>query len=378
MYCKIPKDILMTVLLNAAKVVALHPINSVLECFRMTFNKDSIAITASDGETQVTIQTESGAETDAPAVILANAAILTDSLREMPDGEIELRSDTETNTLSLAWGTGSCTMPTFSDSFPLMKDPETEKRTILSVPADILASRMAGAIYAVCADNFRPNLNSLYLETGEKLEFTGSEGNILAHAEAAAEKGTPLQKMLIPLPAAKAICRLLPDTDTPVTLVSDGRRITLTFDQTEINTRLVDSKYPDYKTLLPKDVQTSVTINRKDALSAISRASAYDPDGVVTITVDPAQILIESTNAMTKANIKESLPAKVTGVGLRASYSAAHLKNVISHIHGDNITVSFSGERNIAMFRNVEGCGLQETAIVTPRMIIEQPQKAKK
>lgn len=111
--------------------------------------------------------------------------------------------------------------------------------------------------------------------------------------------------------------------------------------------RLLEGNYPDTSRLIPSEYKTSVTVNGKQLLQAIDRASLLareDRNNIVRFSAEGGNTLEVSSNSPEVGKVEELIEAQeVTGEELKISFSAKYMMDALKAIDGQNIEVHFTG-----------------------------------
>lgn len=381
MKATILKEKLIETLLSVTKVVQNKPINSLLETVVLAFGKDTLTMTAGNGETMVTMQLKEGVTVAAEPGIefLAMAKPLTDSIREMPEGEIEISYNPGEPTMTISWATGSCKAPAYENDFPYEKQPDPEAAQSLDIPAAMLLEGLEATFFAAADDMLRPNISAILIETGTVLGFTATNLMILTHRESPSPCEASEAQILLPRSAADIVRRLIPDDDEPVHIVHDGHRITFTHRDTVINTRLEQARFPAYRTIIPKNSDTAIILDRKTLSGTVSRSSIYSDDDTICLAAGPDGLTVKARSLTTKADTTEKIEATVTGESTECWFPGKHMKEILRNINGDNVTLRLSGPSKPILIEGQENEGYDAFSMLLTRQAPpELPNKKSK
>jgi DNA polymerase-3 subunit beta len=118
-------------------------------------------------------------------------------------------------------------------------------------------------------------------------------------------------------------------------------------------TRLIDERFPDYDSVIPKDNKKVLNVSKNEFLSAIRRVSIFSNKSTHQVAVNLKEkqvcnISTEDPEKSTKAN--ESLSVEYKGEELTIGYNAEYLKDVVSHIPTENVIINFNTSISAALF----------------------------
>jgi len=132
-----------------------------------------------------------------------------------------------------------------------------------------------------------------------------------------------------------------------VKVAIDSTKIMFIFDNTIIETRLLDDDFPDTSKLIPPSFKQVLKISSKEFVNAIERTSFIKTDGknIVKLSIDNAKVDITATSSNQIGSFFESIKViSFEGEPFNISCSVKYLTEAIKALDSDNITISFSGE----------------------------------
>ena len=125
-----------------------------------------------------------------------------------------------------------------------------------------------------------------------------------------------------------------PDNPTTVHITCSHNRISFSFDNIYMTSRLIEGAFPDYKKVIPNDFSTKVTVDTDlfsaaiDRVSLISRSNEYN---IIRLSFTQGQIHISSNNPdIGKA--EETVPASVEGPDVNIAFNAKYVTDVFKNI----------------------------------------------
>jgi len=130
-----------------------------------------------------------------------------------------------------------------------------------------------------------------------------------------------------------------------VDIAIDAQKISFLFNNTMIQTRLLDDVFPDTSKFIPLSFTQKLIINSRDLNSAIDRSSFIKSEGknIIKMTITDQSIDISSSNQI--GSSFETIPVvSFEGNPLEISCSGKYLQDAIKAINSENVNISFSGD----------------------------------
>ena len=131
-----------------------------------------------------------------------------------------------------------------------------------------------------------------------------------------------------------------------IIIAIDKQKISFIFNDTVIDTRLLDDEFPDTSRLIPTSFQQKLVVYAKDLANAIDRTLFIKADGKNTIklNIDSSKIELTSSNQSTLSSLEHIDVISYEGSSLEISCSGKYLQDAIKAIDSDEVIINFSGE----------------------------------
>ena len=160
-----------------------------------------------------------------------------------------------------------------ADEFPGITSQDDEYG--LAIPEGALRALLSSVQYAMAKSDMRYYLLGVLLDVGpESITAVATDGHRMAVAEHEMKTGveSPIQ-LIIPSKGVEELNKILTDQDQDVVLHLAGNhlRLDLSGDRCAFHTMLVDGKYPEYRTVIPKERKMRAKVSRDALLKAAER-----------------------------------------------------------------------------------------------------------
>ena len=228
------------------------------------------------------------------------------------------------------------------DDFPPF--PEISPKHRVRVDSGILRNALERVVFAAATDDARPVLTGVKMEVeGDKATFAAADGFRLS-IETAQLMEAPEEAFdaLIPARALRELAALTAGSAATVEIMvseSGGEAMFRVGDEVEMITQLIAGTYPDYKSLVPQNSDTTMTIPIESVEqvarsmeviaregSAIVRMVANDAEGQGRLTV--------SSNAEDLGNSEGILDIDLEGEDGKIAFNVRFLNDLIQNAQG--------------------------------------------
>ncbi|PID30402.1 DNA polymerase III subunit beta [Candidatus Saccharibacteria bacterium] len=296
-----------------------------------------------------------GVKVDTPGEITIPARLLQEYVANLPKAPVELELSGSELTIKCQ-GFSSTMRGIDAKEFPELPTIDEAKAVHYQLQIGEFKQAIAQTLFACSKDATRPVLTGVYWHSFEgKLYLAATDGYRLA--ERRLVDTTSEIAAIIPSSTLQEVVRIIHDDDEAVDVLFDESQVRLRVGQTEITSRLIDGKYPDYRQLIPKitDVAAAVSVQDLVRTAKIAGLFARETGGSIIIRADDEQnsFTIESVATELGENAS-TLSTDVSGSGT-VSLNSRYLAEVLSVIDSDQVSIGFSGKLAPILLRPADG-----------------------
>ncbi|MEO5574350.1 MAG: DNA polymerase III subunit beta [Gammaproteobacteria bacterium] len=213
--------------------------------------------------------------------------------------------------------------------------------------------------FAMAQQDVRYYLNGLMLELGEgKITAVATDGHRLALCEATAQlEFTEARQAIIPRKAVTEMSRLLADTDDLIQIQLGTNHIQFTTSEMSFTSKLIDGRFPDYHSVLPKGGDKLVTADRQLLRQALTRASVLSNEKYRSIRFH----LSEGTLRLYAHNpeqeeAEEEIAVDYQGGELEIAFNATYLLETLGAIAEDHVRITLLDGNSSCLIQGREDC----------------------
>lgn len=253
------------------KAVPAKSTMPILECMVINVNETKIKLIGNDME--LGIETIVKGDILTSGTIAINAKVFSEIIRKLPDNEVTI--DTDSNYMA----TIICEKAKFTisgksaDEFPAL--PKIEKKSALTISQFSLKEVIRQTVFSI-SDN-----ESNKIMTGELFEIYENEmkvvsldGHRISIRKIELKQAFEPTKVIVPGKTLIEVSKILSgEISDEVSIYFTEKHILFEFDDTLVLSRLIEGEYYKINQMLSADYETKVTINKKEFLSCIDRAT---------------------------------------------------------------------------------------------------------
>ncbi len=278
-----------------------------------------------------------------PGSFTVPARLMSEFISSLPAGNVEL--ELQNNTLSVTSGGYSSKINGMqADEFPDV--PAMTPTHEFEIEAALLKRAIQQVAPVTSSDDTRPFLTGVYWHSHEgKLYMAASDGYRLAEKCLLNTFGGELAA-IVPSSTLQEVVRVLADDVATISVQLDENQIRFQLGDIEITSKLIEGTYIDYRQLIPKDSETTVTINRSNfsRITKVASLFARDSGGGITVTADQEKgaVSIHSIASQLGENTSEA-EAIISSDG-KVTLNSRYLIEALNCVDGSPIIFAFSGK----------------------------------
>ena len=225
----------------------------------------------------------------------------------------------------------------------------------IEIDADVLLKVITQTSFATSDKETRPVLTGVNFKCdGSILECVATDSFRLAK-KTIHVNNTQSFNITIPAKSLGEVAKTLERDEKVLICVSD-KKAQFWIDHTVIQTRLIDGLYPETSRLIPTEFMYELTLDARDILNAIDRASFIKSEGISIVKLSASQNeIVISTKSQEVGSSMEKLQAiSYKGNPVEISFSGRYVFDAVRVLNGSVVKLEFSGEMKPFIIRNMD------------------------
>ncbi|TAN52874.1 MAG: DNA polymerase III subunit beta [Methylococcaceae bacterium] len=193
--------------------------------------------------------------------------------------------------------------------------------------------------FAMALQDVRFYLNGLLLEVEQDvLRAVTSDGHRLAYSEQKLDIPVSTQyQVIIPRKGVAELYRLLGGWEDNVEISLGSNNLRALIGDTLFSVKLLDSKYPDYRRVIPSDLGLTFFINKLTLKHALSRVIVVCPEKFRAVRFDcQADALTLSASGPDHEDASDVVDAHI-GKDFQTAYNGSYVLDALNHCDSDMI-----------------------------------------
>lgn len=260
-----------------SKAVPSKTTMPILECILIDATTNIIKFTANDME--LGIETVVPGEIREKGLIAIDAKIFSEIVRKLPDNEVVIETQANLQTLI------TCEKAKFNISGKSGEEfsylPYIEKENPVELSQFTLKEIIRQTIFTISDHDSNKLMTGELFEINESiLKLVALDGHRISIRKVELSSAYENKKVIVPGKTLIEVSKILSgEAESKVCIYFTSNHIVFEFDQTVVVSRLIEGEYFRIDQMLSSDYETKVTINKKEMLSCIDRATLLVKEG---------------------------------------------------------------------------------------------------
>lgn len=272
------------------------------------------------------------------------ARLVTEFVSNLPKGTVDIVSKGTSMTVR-SGQYESIISGSDADEFPELPSIDESKAVAYSIASGEFKQAVQQTIITTSSDTTRPVLTGVFWHSVDgQLYLAGTDGYRLAERALMPTKSEIAA--IVPASSLQEVLRTMSDGIDEVDVLFDDTQVRFRVGEAEVTSRLIDGNYPDYRQLIPKTSETTITVSAEEfgRIIKIAGLFARESGGSVTIKADKAaqHISVHSIASELGENTS-SADAQVSADGT-ITLNSRYVAEALSVLEGDSIEFRFSGK----------------------------------
>ena len=321
-----------------SKAVPTRTTMAILECILIDASTNVIKLTANDME--IGIETVIEGNIEERGIIALDAKLFGDIVRKLPDNEVIIESDVTYKT------TISCEKANFNlvgksgEDFAAI--PMVTRNKPIVISQFTLKEVIRQTIFSIADnDNNKIMMGELFDIKANNLQVVSLDGHRISVRNIELKESYEDKKVIVPGKSLNEISKIIGGSvDDDVNIYISDNHIVFEFDKTTMVSRLIDGEYFKIEQMISSDYDTKISINKKEILDCIDRATLLVKEG------DKKPIIMNITNGNMELNInsvigsmKEDIEINKEGKDIMIGFNPKFFIDALRVIDEDTIDI---------------------------------------
>lgn len=323
----------------------------ILETILFETEDGKLKLTATDLE--ISIVEFIDADIDEEGSVAIPAKRLLETLRQLPNIPVFFEVDEKQN---VKFKTDKGTYKLVGeDAVDFPEIPKMAEGVALNTSTELIKNAIQRTMFAVSTDDLRPAMMGVYFDISQsESKFVATDGHRLVRfVNRGLKSETPLS-FIVPEKALNLVSKELDGSDCEMTISEDHARFSS--GSTTVITRLINEQYPNYESVIPRDNDKILLIDKDQMLSTVRRVSVFSSTTTRQIRLQLGQdkLTIRAEDLDMSSEAKETIGCDYSAGEMEIGFNAKYLADVLSNVRGDEAKFEFSTPNRAGIVKPAE------------------------
>lgn len=350
-------------------VIQSNTVLPILENFLCEIENNQLTVTATDLETMMRVHVDVEARESGRVCIPAR--ILMDTLKNLPDQPLTFTIDNNFG-INITSDNGKYKISGENpDNYP--KEPEKDDTNSFTMSSTGLVTAISKTIFAVAMDEMRPAMTGVFFELfSDGLQTVATDAHRLVKYRRSDVSCPKQDSFIVPRKPLQLLKGSLPDNEDPITINYNNSHLFVEHNDTMLSCRLIDSRFPDYKVVIPADNPYKLNVAKADFTQALRRISIFSNKStnqvVLTITGNQLQLNAQDIDFNFEGN--EKMSCSYDGEDMAIAFNAKFLIEMLNATDTEEVVLELSGPTKAGILKPSEQGDNEELLMLAMPLMI--------
>ncbi len=335
---------LLSRLQTVGKVITGKSPVPILENFLFTLEGDQLTIVGSDKEitieTALTVVNDGG---DGGRVAVPSPRLM-ELLKKLPEQPVTFTINKDTSAIEISTSSGKYNQVGLSANDYPAAPSLTESARHYDIEAEVLMAGLSKTSFATANDDLRPVMNGILVDIdNEYTTFVATDSHkLVRYIRSDVKAGFQASFVLNKKPVAM-LKNILGKNDGTIKIIFDDKNALIRTPNYTLQCLLINSQYPQYRSVIPANNPFRITVNRQDLLNSIGRAKAYaDASSLVKLEISSNSIRLSTQDLDFSCSAYDMVPCQYEGSDMSIGFKSVFFEEVLSNMSATDIVIELS------------------------------------
>ena len=316
----------------------------ILDCVLIELQEGTLTMTASDNETTLSTTIEVSEYEGEGAFAISSKTIL-EALKENPEQPLDFNVNLDTLAINVNYQNGNYSlMGQDAMEFPRLKQLSNSVVN-LTISAETLLAGINRCVFATADDELRPVMNGVYFDiTPQDITMVASDGHKLVRNKSFSVVSNEKAAFILPKKPSTLLKNLLPKEQGDVTINFDDSNALFTLENYQMNCRLIEGRYPNYKSVIPQNNPHKAIVDRASFISALRRVSVFSSQAssLIKLSLEANAIVISAQDMDFSTSAEETLVCQYDGKPMSIGFKSSFLIEILNNMTAQNVVIELA------------------------------------
>lgn len=239
----------------------------------------------------------------------------------------------------------------------------SEKDNVIKLSASRLLEALQSVFVATQYSEIRPEISGVFFRVFDNEVILAATDSFRLAEKIMKVDNLHIQNdvsMIIPYKTAEELIRFLAGNAGDVEIFIEQNQVLFKTSTRQLISRLVDGVFPEYKAIIPKQIQNEATLDRNEFINAVKLASSFSGRGNnITISIGENKKFLELSSADSSLGENHyKIPIKFKGDAFSIIFNWHYLLDGLKIHSSEDITLGVNSPDRPALLKNPTETGL--------------------
>ena len=312
---------------------------SILDSILFELQDNILKMTASDGDITL-VSTLEVNSAEGSGKFALNATQIINGLKEIADQPVKITINDQDFKVIIKYQNGKCEFNGQSgEDYPIMKGVSEGAQTV-KIENNALFNGINKSLFATADDELRPVMNGVFFDImPDNITFVASDGHKLVRNRNFAVHGEQATSFILPKKPAKTLKDILVKDDSEVIIKLDENIAEISVENYVLSCRLIEGRYPNYNSVIPKDNPFKIRIDRQAMIGALRRVLVFasQSTNLIKIRITNNALMVSSQDNEFATNAEESITCEYEGNPMNIGFKGPFLVDILNSISSQEV-----------------------------------------
>ena len=242
-----------------------------------------------------------------------------------------------------------------NDDFP--KLPTVKKDKAIKIKSIDFINGLKSVWYSASISSIKQELSSVYIYNDSgKFVFVATDSFRLAEKTVTTNSNIDdFEHILIPLSNIQKIIHVMEYIGGSIDINIENNQIFFISDKIYLTSRLINSSFPDYKQIIPKEHTTEVVVLKQDIVNILKNINVFSNKfNQINFYINPKEKIFKiSSKNENIGEIVDNIDAALSGEIIDINLNYKYISDSFQSIYSDSVSLLFSGLNKPVIVRGI-------------------------
>ena len=317
---------------NISGIIITNKSVPIVENILFTIKGMELCLTATDLETTMISRVELS-QAEGEGSIAIPSKLVVETLKTLPDVPVVFTISDEGNIEIVADNAHYSFMGFDAAQFP--KNPEISDQKSFSMPVNYLCNAISKTNFATATPDIRPVMAGILCEVKQDaIIFVATDGHRMVKYECQCEDTGMNESLILPKKPLLQLKNVLQGVEGDICINFNASQVSFTIQSLTVISKLVEGRYPNYASVIPKNNTSVLRIDRMQWLQKLRNIAMYSNQSThqVRLSISETEMTLSAEDRELANKAVVTMPCQFSGENLNIGFSSKFLQEFLSNL----------------------------------------------